>query len=93
MSDTEKITINMGPVDLGQIDLLVREGFYSNRTDFIRTAIRNQLSTHAEEVRQTTARGTLVLGVQHFSRRDPRSDVCGRGEVAYQRARFGDHRR
>ena len=70
MSDTEKITINMGPVDLGQIDLLVREGFYSNRTDFIRTAIRNQLSTHAEEVRQTTARGTLVLGVQHFSRRD-----------------------
>ncbi len=51
MSDTEKITINMGPVDLGQIDLLVREGFYSNRTDFIRTAIRNQLATHAEVVR------------------------------------------
>jgi Arc/MetJ-type ribon-helix-helix transcriptional regulator len=70
MSETEKITINMGPVDLGQIDLLVREGFYSNRTDFIRTAIRNQLGTHAEEVRQTVARQTLVLGVQHFSRRD-----------------------
>jgi Arc/MetJ-type ribon-helix-helix transcriptional regulator len=70
MSETEKITINLGPVDLGQIDLLVREGFYSNRTDFIKTAIRNQLATHAEAVRQTVARQTLVLGVQHFSRRD-----------------------
>jgi Arc/MetJ-type ribon-helix-helix transcriptional regulator len=70
MSETEKITINLGPVDLGQIDLLVREGFYSNRTDFIRTAIRNQLATHAEAVRQSVARQTLVLGVQHFSRRD-----------------------
>ena len=70
MSETEKITINLGPVDFGQIDLLVREGFYSNRTDFIRTAIRNQLATHAEAVRQTVARQTLVLGVQHFSRRD-----------------------
>jgi Arc/MetJ-type ribon-helix-helix transcriptional regulator len=70
MSETEKITINMGPVDLGQIDLLVREGFYSNRTDFIRTAIRNQLTTHADAVRQTVARQTLVLGVQHFSRAD-----------------------
>jgi Arc/MetJ-type ribon-helix-helix transcriptional regulator len=67
-SETEKITINMGPVDLGQVDLLVREGFYSNRTDFIRTAIRNQLSTHAEVVRQTVARNMLVLGVQHFTR-------------------------
>ena len=70
MSETEKITINMGPVDLGQIDLLVREGFYSNRTDFIRTAIRNQISTHAEVVRQTAARNRVVLGVQHFTRRD-----------------------
>jgi Arc/MetJ-type ribon-helix-helix transcriptional regulator len=70
MSETEKITINLGPVDLGQIDLLVREGFYYNRTDFIRAAIRNQLATHAEAVRQTVARQTLVLGVQHFSRRD-----------------------
>lgn len=70
MNDMEKITVNMGPVDLGQIDLLVREGFYSNRTDFIRTAIRNQLSTQAEEVRQTVARSTLVLGMRHFSRRD-----------------------
>jgi Arc/MetJ-type ribon-helix-helix transcriptional regulator len=70
MSETEKITINLGPVDLGQIDLLVQEGFYSNRTDFIRTAIRNQLATHAEAVRQTVARRTLVLGMQHFTRRD-----------------------
>ena len=70
MSETEKITINLGLVDLGQIDLLVQEGFYSNRTDFIRTAIRNQLTTHAEEVRQTVARKTLVLGLQNYTRRD-----------------------
>ena len=69
-SELEKITINMAPVDLGQIDLLVREGFYQNRTDFIRTAIRNQLATHAEAVEQTVARKTLVLGLQHYSRRD-----------------------
>ena len=70
MSDSEKITINLGPVDLGQIDLLVQEGFYANRTDFIRTAIRNQLATHAEAVRQSVARKTLVLGVQHYTRRE-----------------------
>jgi Arc/MetJ-type ribon-helix-helix transcriptional regulator len=68
--ETEKVTINLGPVDLGQIDLLVQEGCYSNRTDFIRTAIRNQLATQAELVRQTVARKTLVLGAQHFSRAD-----------------------
>ena len=67
---TEKITINLGFVDLGQIDLLVQEGFYSNRTDFIRTAIRNQIATHAEVVRQTVARKTLVFGLQHYSRED-----------------------
>lgn len=70
LTELEKITINMGPVDLGQIDLLVREGFYSNRTDFIRTAIRNQLNGHAEVVRQTVARKELVLGLQHYTRRD-----------------------
>ncbi|CAN5119303.1 CopG family transcriptional regulator [soil metagenome] len=69
-TELEKITINMAPVDLGQIDLLVQEGFYQNRTDFIRTAIRNQLNTHAEAVRQTVARKTLVLGLQHYTRRD-----------------------
>ena len=68
--ETEKITINLGFVDLGQIDLLVQEGFYSNRTDFIRTAIRNQIATHAETLKQTVARKTLVLGLQHYTRRD-----------------------
>jgi len=68
--ETEKITINLGVIDLGQIDLLVGEGFYSNRTDFIRTAIRNQVAAHAEAVKQTVARRTLTLGLQHFSKRD-----------------------
>lgn len=62
----EKLTINLGVVDLGQIDLLVQEGFYANRTDLIRTAIRNQLANHAEVVRQVVARKMLVLGLQHF---------------------------
>ena len=68
--DTEKLTINLGVIDLGQIDLLVSEGFYSNRTDFIRTAIRNQVATHADVVKQTVARRTLVLGLQHFTKAD-----------------------
>ena len=63
----EKITINLGCVDLGQIDLLVQEGFYANRTDVIRTAIRNQLALHSEAVRQAAARKTLSLGVLHVS--------------------------
>jgi Arc/MetJ-type ribon-helix-helix transcriptional regulator len=66
----EKITVNLGPVDLGQIDLLVREGFYANRTDFIRTAIRTQLATRAVAVERTVARKALVLGTEHYSRRD-----------------------
>jgi Arc/MetJ-type ribon-helix-helix transcriptional regulator len=69
-SESEKITINLGPIDLGQIDLLVQEGFYSNRTDLIRTAIRNQLNGHADVVKQTVARRSLVLGMQHYSRAD-----------------------
>ena len=68
--ETEKITINLGYVDLGHIDLLVQEGFYSNRTDFIRTAIRNQLSTHGDEVRKSIVRHTLELGLRHFTRAD-----------------------
>jgi Arc/MetJ-type ribon-helix-helix transcriptional regulator len=67
-AETEKITINLGMIDLGQIDLLVQEGFYSNRTDLIRTAIRNQLALHADVVRQTVVRKKLVLGIQHYSR-------------------------
>jgi Arc/MetJ-type ribon-helix-helix transcriptional regulator len=66
----EKITINVGCVDLGQIDLLVQEGFYANRTDLIRTAIRNQLTTQADALRQAVSRKTLVLGIQHFSAAD-----------------------
>ena len=69
-ADTEKVTINLGYVDLGQIDLLVQEGFYSNRTDFIRTAIRNLLTTHADVVKQTVTRKTLELGLRHYSRQD-----------------------
>jgi Arc/MetJ-type ribon-helix-helix transcriptional regulator len=67
---TEKITINLGVVDLGEIDLLVREGFYANRTDFIRIAIRAQLATRATAVEQTVARKTLVLGTRRYNRRD-----------------------
>ena len=70
LEKTEKITINLGLVDLGQIDLLVQEGFYTNRTDFVRTAIRNQLTTHADVVKRMVARKTLVLGMQHYTRYD-----------------------
>jgi Arc/MetJ-type ribon-helix-helix transcriptional regulator len=66
----EKITINLGIVDLGQIDLLVREGFFTNRTDFIRSAIRNQLRATGDAITQTVARKTLVLGTEHYSRSD-----------------------
>lgn len=68
--DTEKITINLGYVDLGRVDLLVQEGFYSNRTDFIRTAIRNQLTAHADAVTQSIVRHTLELGLRDYSRAD-----------------------
>lgn len=70
MAESEKITINLGFVDLGQIDLLVQEGFYSNRTDLIRTAIRNQIDRHADVVRQAVTRKSVDLGLRHFSRRD-----------------------
>ncbi len=67
---SEKITINLGLVDLGQIDLLVDEGFYSNRTDFIRTAIRRQLESRADSVNDTVQRRALTLGTRHLSRRE-----------------------
>lgn len=67
---TEKITVNLGVVDLGQIDLLVQEGFFANRTDFIRSAIRAQLATRAAALEQMAGRRTLVLGAQHFTRRE-----------------------
>jgi Arc/MetJ-type ribon-helix-helix transcriptional regulator len=69
-AESEKITINLGYVDLGHIDLLVQEGFYSNRTDFIRTAIRNQLGSHGDVLKQTVARRSMVLGLQRYTRKD-----------------------
>jgi Arc/MetJ-type ribon-helix-helix transcriptional regulator len=76
----EKITINVGFVDLGQIDLLVQEGFYANRTDLIRTAIRNQIAAHAEAVRQVVSRRMLVLGIQHLGAAELEA-VRARGET------------
>lgn len=68
--ESEKITINLGYVDLGRVDLLVQEGFYSNRSDFIRTAIRNQLTAQSDAVSQSMVRHTLELGLRNFSRED-----------------------
>jgi len=69
MADSEKITINMSVVDLGKVDLLVEEGFYSNRTDFIRTSIRNQLDRHSDEVKQSVTRKTMAVGVVGYGRK------------------------
>ena len=77
-ADSEKITINLGFVDLGHIDLLVAEGFYGNRTDLIRTAIRNQLNNHSDAVKQVVARKMLVLGLQHFAADDLRAAKAAR---------------
>jgi Arc/MetJ-type ribon-helix-helix transcriptional regulator len=82
VADSEKITINVGYVDLGHIDLLVQEGFYSNRTDFIRTAIRNQLHRHNETVRKSVERHQLDLGLRHYSRQDLEA-VQAAGEVLH----------
>ena len=68
--DSEKITVNLGYVDLGHIDLLVQEGFYANRTDFIRTAIRHQLDRHGEAAKRSVARKGLELGLLHYTRKD-----------------------
>jgi Arc/MetJ-type ribon-helix-helix transcriptional regulator len=69
-SESEKITVNLGFVDLGHIDLLVEDGFYSNRADFIRTAIRNQVLAHGEVLKTSVARRSMVLGLQRFTRQD-----------------------
>ena len=81
-ADSEKITINLGYVDLGQIDLLVREGFYSNRTDFIRTAIRNQLERQNDAVRQSVARHRLDIGMRLYSRQDL-EEAASKGETLH----------
>jgi len=80
--DSEKITINLGFVDLGRIDLLVQEGFYSNRSDFIRTAIRNQLDTQAEVVSKSVERHTMELGLRDYTRSDLEA-VRDAGEVLH----------
>src|ERR1700752_5353995 len=90
--DTEKITINLGYVDLGQVDLMVQEGFCSNRTDLIRTAIRNQLERHADVVKQSTVRKSLDLGAAELQPRGSRSGAARRRDAAHQRSRPGDHR-
>ena len=69
MAETEKLTINMNPVELGTIDLLVEQGFYSNRSDFIRAAIRSQLNTHADEVKKTAARKASLIGIMFCNRK------------------------
>lgn len=80
--DSEKITINLGFVDLGHVDLMVRDGHYANRTDFIRTAIRNQLDRHADALRQSVTRKTLDLGLCHYSRSDLEA-ARDRGEMLH----------
>ncbi|WP_020654546.1 hypothetical protein [Massilia niastensis] len=70
LPDSDKVTVNVGLVDLAQVDLLVAEGFYSNRTDFVRTAIRNQLQVHGEAIRQTVLRKRYVMGLHRYSRHE-----------------------
>jgi Arc/MetJ-type ribon-helix-helix transcriptional regulator len=79
-ADSEKITVNLGFVDLGHIDLLVEDGFYSNRTDFIRTAIRYQLATHSEQAKKSISRQTLELGLRRYTKADL-EEVKSAGEM------------
>jgi Arc/MetJ-type ribon-helix-helix transcriptional regulator len=76
LPDTEKVTINLGLVDLAQMDLLVEEGFYTNRTDFVRTAIRNQLERHGDDIRQTVVRKRFVMGLQRYSKAELERSVA-----------------
>ncbi len=82
LAESEKITINLGFVDLGHIDLMVADGFYANRTDFIRTAIRNQIERHADALKQSVARKTLDLGLRYITRLDLEA-ALGRGEILH----------
>ena len=83
-AESEKITINVGFVDLGHIDLLVEEGFYSNRSDFIRTAIRNQVLAHGDVLKSSVARRSMVLGLQRFTRQDLEKVVASGEELHIQ---------
>lgn len=82
--ETEKMTVNIGVVDLGHVDLLVQEGFYSNRSDLVRTAIRNQLAAHADTLRHTLSRRTLTVGLQHYSRADLEAVVAANQRLQVQ---------
>lgn len=82
--ETEKMTVNVGVVDLGHVDLLVQEGFYSNRSDLVRTALRNQLALHADTLKQTLARRTLTVGLQHYSRADLEAVVAAGQQLHVQ---------
>ena len=92
VSDSEKITINLGYVDLGRIDLLVQEGFFSNRTDFIRTAIRNQLNSQSDEVSRSIDRHTLEVGLLELGVAESRGGAGCRRNAARQGRRPGPHR-
>ncbi len=82
--ESEKITLNLGPVDLGQVDLLVQDGFYANRTDVIRTAIRSQLGRHEQALAGSVARHRLELGIRHYSRADLLAARDGGGALHIQ---------
>jgi Arc/MetJ-type ribon-helix-helix transcriptional regulator len=80
-TESEKITINLGFVDLGHVDLMVQEGFYSNRTDFIRTAIRNQIERHADVVKSSVVRQTLDLGLRRYARAELEAVISTRQKL------------
>ena len=84
LPDSDKVTVNVGLVDLAQLDLLVEEGFYSTRTDFVRTAIRNLLQTHAEAIRQTVVRKRYVMGLHRYGRRELEQVVADGQQLAIQ---------
>jgi Arc/MetJ-type ribon-helix-helix transcriptional regulator len=76
LPETEKVTVNLGLVDLAQMDLLIEEGFYTNRTDFVRTAIRKQLERHGEDIRQTVVRKRFVVGLQRYTKAELERSVA-----------------
>ena len=90
--DSEKITVNLGFIDLGRVDLMVRDGFYANRADFIRTAVRNQLERQDDAVRQSVARRQLKLGLSHYTRAGSRGGSRRRHAAAYPGSRAREHR-
>lgn len=78
----EKITINMEPVDLGRIDVLVAQGLFANRTDLIRTAIRNLLDRHDTVINEVVVKQSFAVGVMHVGRRDLEQRVAAGERIA-----------